>query len=570
MRTTPPERIEDFTHRGWWGEETLATVFDGAVEACPDRLALVDQFNRSEFAGTDAQRLTFAEAAQRVENMAAQLHANGIGQDDIVVVQLPNIVELALLYVAAAKLGVILSPAPVQYGLHELGKISEELNPRAFITLNEFKGGGLAAGRADAFQDGCSVFALGREAPVPGGAIPLDSESVTAEAREAFGRYRDSIAVSANDVFTICWTSGTTGQPKGVPRSHNMWLTSAYATFDCVRFRDGDVFLNPFPLVNMASIGGFLYNWLLSRSTLVLHHPLDLQVFMKQIETEKVTYTIAPPAILTMLLKNPELMSAFDLSSVRVIGSGGAPLSPWMVREYQQAHGIVVVNIFGSNEGMALISGSEDVPDPEDRAEFFPRYGVADFEWNNRVADRMKTRLQDVDTAEVITRPGRPGELLIWGASVFDGYYNAPETNRSVFTDDGFFHTGDLFEIACDGEKSRFYRFVGRCKDIIVRGGVKISPDEIDNLLAGHPKLVEAAVVGYADEVMEERVCAAVVPKPGESVDLDDITGFLRSRNVAVFKLPERLLVLDQLPRNPLGKVLRNALKEMVEGPSQP
>jgi acyl-CoA synthetase (AMP-forming)/AMP-acid ligase II len=510
MRTTPPERIEDFTHRGWWGEETLATVFDGAVEACPDRLALVDQFNRSEFAGTDAQRLTFAEAAQRVENMAAQLHANGIGQDDIVVVQLPNIVELALLYVAAAKLGVILSPAPVQYGLHELGKISEELNPRAFITLNEFKGGGLAAGRADAFQDGCSVFALGREAPVPGGAIPLDSESVTAEAREAFGRYRDSIAVSANDVFTICWTSGTTGQPKGVPRSHNMWLTSAYATFDCVRFRDGDVFLNPFPLVNMASIGGFLYNWLLSRSTLVLHHPLD-----------------------------------------RVIGSGGAPLSPWMVREYQQAHGIVVVNIFGSNEGMALISGSEDVPDPEDRAEFFPRYGVADFEWNNRVADRMKTRLQDVDTAEVITRPGRPGELLIWGASVFDGYYNAPETNRSVFTDDGFFHTGDLFEIAGDGEKSRFYRFVGRCKDIIVRGGVKISPDEIDNLLAGHPKLVEAAVVGYADEVMEERVCAAVVPKPGESVDLDDITGFLRSRNVAVFKLPERLLVLDQLPRNP-------------------
>jgi non-ribosomal peptide synthetase component E (peptide arylation enzyme) len=241
-----------------------------------------------------------------------------------------------------------------------------------------------------------------------------------------------------------------------------------------------------------------------------------------------------------------------------------------MVREYQQAHGIVVVNIFGSNEGMALISGSEDVPDPEDRAEFFPRYGVADFEWNNRVADRMKTRLQDVDTAEVITRPGRPGELLIWGASVFDGYYNAPETNRSVFTDDGFFHTGDLFEIAGDGEKSRFYRFVGRCKDIIVRGGVKISPDEIDNLLAGHPKLVEAAVVGYADEVMEERVCAAVVPKPGESVDLDDITGFLRSRNVAVFKLPERLLVLDQLPRNPLGKVLRNALKEMVEGPSQP
>jgi len=344
-----------------------------------------------------------------------------------------------------------------------------------------------------------------------------------------------------------------------------MWLTSAYTSYDVVRFREGDVFLNPFPLVNMASIGGFLYNWLLSHSTLVLHHPLDLAVFLKQIEKEKVTYTITAPAILTMLLKDPSLMSMADLSSVRVIGSGGAPLSPWMVREWQEKHDIVVINIFGSNEGMVLISGFEDIPDPAMRAEYFPRFGVAGLEWNNRVAGRIRTRLVDIESGEEVTEPGQAGELLIWGASVFDGYYNAPETNKEVFSEDGFFHTGDLFEIAGSGEENRFYRFVGRCKDIIVRGGVKISPDELDNLLAGHPKIAEVAVVGYADEVMEERVCAVAVPKEGELLELKEIVEFLKEKQVAVFKWPERLLMVDQLPRNPVGKVLRAKLKEKVE-----
>jgi acyl-CoA synthetase (AMP-forming)/AMP-acid ligase II len=123
-----------------------------------------------------------------------------------------------------------------------------------------------------------------------------------------------------------------------------------------------------------------------------------------------------------------------------------------------------------------------------------------------------------------------------------------------------------MFEIAGAGEEQRFYRFVGRCKDIIVRGGVKISPDELDNLLAGHPKIAEVAVVGYADEVMEERICAVAVPRKGEVLTLGDVIEFLKAKKVAVFKLPERLMIVDRLPRNPIGKVLRHNLKEMVEG----
>ncbi len=564
MRTTPAERIADFTEKKWWGEATLTSIFDRAVADRPHNLALVDPINRYDITDGDTQRLTFSEIAERVEKLAATLLAHGIEKDDMVVVQLPNIVELPMLYIALARLGAIVSPVPVQYGVHELTKIQQELQPKAYISVTHLKGEEFVAVNREAFPQGCKVFVFGEDAPA--GTINLDKEILGQAQLEALARYLESVSVSANDVFTICWTSGTTGEPKGVPRTHNMWMTSAYTTFDVVHFNQDDVSLNPFPLVNMASIGGFLYNWLLSQSRLVLHHPLDLQVFLQQIEEEKVTYTIAPPALLTMLLKEPAVMAATDISSIRVIGSGGAPLSSWMVKEYQENHDIIVINIFGSNEGMVLISGHEDFPDPELRAEYFPRFGVAGLTWHNRVAAQVKTRLVDIHTGEEINEPGMPGELLLWGASVFDGYYNSPEANKSVFSEDGFFHTGDMFQIPHKKEHQRFYHFVGRCKDIIVRGGVKISPDELDNLLAGHPKVAEIAVVGYADAVMEERVCAVAVPKPGESISLEDLTDYLKVKKVAIFKLPEKLLIVDQLPRNPLGKILRINLKKMVEG----
>ena len=136
---------------------------------------------------------------------------------------------------------------------------------------------------------------------------------------------------------------------------------------------------------------------------------------------------------------------------------------------------------------------------------------------------------------------------------------------RKVFTADGFFRTGDVFEIAGDGDAARFYKFVGRCKDIIIRGGINISPDEIDNLLAGHPAVAAAATVGYPDEIMGEKVGAVVVPKPDHTVTLDDITGFLREKGLAVFKLPEALRVVEAIPHNPVGKVLRHELKQLFE-----
>ncbi len=563
MRTTPDDRIEDFTGRGWWGERTLTSLFEAAVKSSPDHLALVDPFNRTDFTDGIVQRLTFRELDALVDNVSATLYDNGLRQDDFVVVQLPNIAELPVIYLALAKLGVIVSPVPVQYGRFELSKTAEMLEPRAFISTSNFKGQNLAVEHRVAFARDCKIFSFGDA--LPDGAIALslaiDQQAVSTE----WARYAEEIEISANDVFTICWTSGTTGQPKGVPRSHNLWIASATAAHDVAEMRDHEALLNPFPMVNMAAISGFLYPWLMRASTLVLHHPLDLQVFLKQIQDEKIRYTIAPPALLNMLLKNRKMLDAIDLSSLRCIGSGSAPLSDWMVAEFQRDYGIGILNIFGSNEGMCLASSVQDLPDPSDRAQYFPRFGVEGFEWSNRAGNRIRTRLVDLQTGEIINAAGQKGELELWGSTVFDGYLNSPEANAEVFTADGYFRTGDVFEIAGEGDKSKFYKFVGRCKDIIVRGGVNISPDEIDTLLAGHPKVAEVAVVGYDDEVMGEKVGAVVVSKPGETVTLQELTDFLREKGMAVFKFPEQLRCVDEIPRNAVGKILRRKLKPLFD-----
>ncbi len=559
MKTTSQTLIDLYTSKGWWGTDTATSLLASAVASEPSRLALLDAPNRGELVAGEPARLTYQELAKRVENVAATLFTNGIRADDIVVVQLPNIVELPIVFLALARLGAVVSPVPVQYGRHELSEIQQSLNAKAFVSTAQFKEQAFLAEHSGAF-DGCRLFAIASENA--GSAISLDNTQCDSAEMTAFADYCDDFVPDANDIFTICWTSGTTGTPKGVPRSFNHWMAISVGSGDLAEVQDGDVLLNPFPLVNMGGIGGFFFNWLKCKCTLALHHPLELPVFLQQISEEKTNYTIAPPALLNMLLQNRQLLDGLDLSALRSIGSGSAPLSPWMVEGYENDYGISIMNNFGSNEGMCLVSGPKEVPDPALRGELFPRFGadVEGNEWSNRIAKMFRTRIVDTETGEEILEPGVQGEMLIGGPTVFDGYWNSEQVNTEVFSDDGYFHTGDLFEIAGAGELSRFYRFVGRHKDIISRGGMKISPAELDNLLAGHEKIADVAVVGVADKILGERVAVAVVPKPDVAITLDEIIDFLKAEDIAVFKLPEMMQIVETLPRNPLGKVLRHEL----------
>ena len=559
MILTKINRIQTFTEKGWWGDETLYSLFQDAVTSCKKQEALVDPENRQDITGDVPKRLSFDDIDKTVERYATIFFEQGLRKDDIAIIQLPNVVELPMVYLALSKLGIICSPIPMQYGAYEITSIIAETEPKAFISIKTFNGNSHAEQFSSVFNNGEVKFALGEIENF----INLHDYNPADKYYESQQSHVSDNPITANDIFTICWTSGTTGTPKGVPRSHNLWLPMAKAAAFVSETEKGDTLLNPFPMINMASIGGFLFNWLLCKGKLVQHHPFDLNVFLNQISSEDVKYTIAPPAIMNMLLNNPAILDHQDLSSLRCIGCGGAPLSEWMVETFQNKYNLTVQNIFGSNEGATLLSARNEIEDPLLRAKYFPRFGVEGFDWSNPVSKLVRTKLVSVETNAEIIEPDQPGELLISGATVFDGYWNAPEANAEVFDEEGFFKTGDLFEISPEDTQMRFYKFCGRCKDLIIRGGMNISPEELDNLLSAHPKMLEVAVTGYDDDILGEKVGVVAVVAEGETISLDEIIEFLRDQQIAKYKMPEDLRLIDALPKNPVGKVLRRELKDL-------
>lgn len=566
MILSPESQIREYTEKGWWGTETYVDLFLKNVARTPDAVAVADPPNRADLTSSAPLRLTYAETKQAMDQLAGGLLEAGIRRDDIVMVQLGNTVELVIVYLAAARIGAIVSPLPIQYRTHELKQVIAITGPKAFITTTNFGGFNFVEMIQGLLPESPSIktiAALGDN--LPAGVLSLTSLLNTARAEKPLNDYLAKTAFSANDITTICWTSGTEAEPKGVPRSHNLWIAIAYASVDGCELEQGCNLLNPFPLINMAAIGGMLVPWILTGGKLVLHHPLTLPIFLGQIQMEKITYTVVPPVLLNMLLANPAILSQVDISSIKNIGSGSAPLSPWMVSQWQEKHNIRVINIFGSNEGASFTSGPKEMPDPVERAQYFPRFGVPEYKWPSRVAAYMSTKLVDPATKEVITKPGAPGEMAIRGACIFPGYYQRPELTQKAFDADGYFYTGDLFEIAGEGGNLNRYRFVGRVKDLINRGGVKISSEEIEGLITGHPKVAEVAVVGYPDATMGEKTCAVIVPKKDQTVTLEEVVEFLKQKDIASYKLPERLMVVAALPRNPVGKILKRSLREQLQ-----
>jgi len=545
MQTSSQERIRTLTESGLWGSDTLHSLLVENVASHPDREAVIDPPNKHELTGLAERRMTFAEMDAASSALAVALAAVGIQRGDYVLVQLPNISELVLSYYALSKLGAIISPIAVQYGSHEIAGFAKALNPKAMLTLTECRGVPLLKQAQDALP-GVRVWDIASD--LNAGATSHGESWTQPES-------------DANDIVTLCWTSGTTGTPKGVPRSHNMWITQGRLTMNAGGYQPGERMLAPFPFINMAALGGFLFPSALLGCTLVLHHPLDPAIYLQQLQQEQINFSIAPPALLNRLAQQPELWAKFDFSALRAFGSGSVPLSPAMIEVIEGQYGKPVINFYGSNEGIGLFATPENAPSAEHRARMFPRLGAQDMPFEGDAGKTLMTRVVDPENGKEITQPGLAGELCIAGPGVFDGYLDGAADD--VFTDDGMFRTGDLVEIC--GEPPIYYRIVGRSKDIINRGGTKISPSEIDTLLEGFPGLAEVAVCAYPDPVLEERICACVVPVEGqESPTLDALCAWLSERGIAKFKLPERIEIFDALPRNPLGKIVRGQLQQAV------
>ncbi|MFO0235268.1 MAG: class I adenylate-forming enzyme family protein, partial [Burkholderiales bacterium] len=505
MILVPPERIRHYVERGWWGERTLADLFLETAARRGEAPAVADAPNRAAVDGEAPRRWSWSRLLHEVGRWTAALRTLGLERDDVLVVQLPNTVTLHAIYLACAASGIVVSPVPVQYRAHELLHVLARTGARRVVTtrtVGRFAQARMWAELAAAHPGTPPVSALGdpSSAGWPDGVHALQPllDATPALDADALRKHARTIGLTAHDVLTVCWTSGTEAQPKGVPRNHNEWLIVGRSVIDAGELRDGARLLIPFPFVNMAGLSTSLAAWLMVGGTLHHHHPFDVDVFVAQLRGDAMDYTVVAPAVLAMLLKQPERLEGIDLSRLKRVGTGGGPVADWLVEQCAQRLGVELVNYFGSNEGAALSSAPRDVPDRRQRARCFPRIGVPGFEWSLSNARKVRTRLVDPDTETDIVEPGRVGELRFSGPTIFSGYWRAPELTARAFDAQGFYRTGDLFEIA--GDRDQFYRFAGRHKDIVVLGGMNVSSEEVEDLLLSHPKVREAAVIGWPDD----------------------------------------------------------------------
>ena len=545
------ERIREWTGKGIWGKKTLVDYFKEQVAKTPDEPGIVDPLNKEALVGLKPERLTFKEFDRAVDATGEALMARGIKKDDIVLVQLPNCWELAMLYLAITRAGALISPMPMQWRQSEIEFIAGMTEARAFITLEEFAG----------FKHKELVEKLRPKFPSIKHVITLNEVREMAKGKVT-GKL-DKVNIDANDAFTLCWSSGTEAQPKGCPLSHNNWRCLGIFEYETAPIKPGYSLITAGPLVNMASIGTVYVPWLMNGGKLVLHHPFDGATFVMQIMTEKIQYTLLVPAIVNALLKHP-MVDKFDFSSLEAITIGAAPPSLWSVTELKKRWGIEFANIWGQNEGTGNVAGPRHIPDVEQRIDHFPQYGKPGSKWasiSSDIGKNIHLKLVDPFTKKEITELGGVGELWYKGPNVIPGYFKRPDLTAKAFDSQGYFNTGDLFQIKdndCIG-------FFDRTKDIIIRGGFNISAQEVENMLLGHPKVLDVAAVAMPDEILGEKVCVYIVPKPEQSVDLKDIKAFMEEKGIAVYKIPERVEIVTTIPRNPVGKIIKNTLREDIK-----
>jgi acyl-CoA synthetase (AMP-forming)/AMP-acid ligase II len=534
-----PELIEEYTSKGYWGNKTLLERFATNCAAHPDQEAVVDPPNRDDLVGTPAQRLTWAEFGLAVDATAAELASRGFGKDDILVAQLPNVWELAMLYMAAAKAGGVLSALPLQWRRKDVGYVKELTGARFYASAETFHG--------------FDYRALGEEL---GFEQRISLQELTGIARGEPGQVPE-VPVDANDIFTLCWTSGTEANPKGCPMSHNNWEFMTGQVFNTCGLQKGDRILCVAPLVNMTAVGVNYLPWLLAAGTLVLHHPITPEILLRQLTEERIEYTILVPAMLNMIVKLPNV-DQLDLSSVRTITTGSAPPSAWSLQEFKRRWDIDIVNIWGQNEGTCLVAGPADVPDLEMRVDHLPWWGKEGVQWPSG-AHAIEVKILG-DENEEITEPGGIGELCYRSPGVFAGYFRRPDITERSFTADGFFRTGDLFIVQDD----KHLGFYDRKKDMVIRGGFNISSVEVENAVLGFDKVQDVAVIPQPDDIMGERVCICVVPADEDAPPtLEEINDYLKAQGMSVYKLPEKMKLIEAIPRNPVGKILKKELRAL-------
>jgi 2,3-dihydroxybenzoate-AMP ligase len=531
----PEEAARRYREAGLWEGLTVAEMVARSARREPGKVAVV----------YGDRRITYEELVTESRQLALGLLELGLKSLDRAVMQLPNVPEFVTTYLALNWIGAIPVTALRAHRHAEVRHFIRASGASAYFiadTVGNYDYRPMAADMVAEFPFLRHVVVAGQAAP---GQTMLASHVARTASREALDAGLQVARPSAEDVSTMLLSGGTTSMSKLIPRTHNDYVLNARLCAQAGGFDNGTVFMAVLPLghnYNLASPGmlGTFY----AGGTLVIANSTDTADLFETVERERVTVIAAVVPLIANWL-NSEVPKKFDLSSLRVVQNGGARLAPELRARVRQELGCIPQEVYGTAEGLINMVRLDD---PDDLLLESSGAPVSEFD---------EIMVLDDDGTEV--PDGEPGELVVRGPYTINGYYNAPEKNAEAFTPDGFYRMGDIVR-----KRGRYVYTEGRRKDMINRGGEKISCDEIENLIFGLPQVKEVSLVAMPDPVFGEKACACVVLKPGTGLSFEELIAHLRAQHIASFKLPERLEVMPAFPVSPVGKILKRELRDII------
>ena len=531
----PPEFARRYREKGYWRDRSLAQEFAQVFERYAGRTAFIDRDTR----------FTYAEVNDVSDRLALNLLDAGLAPLDRVVVQLPNVIEFVYLYFALQKIGCIPIAALASHRFLEVSQFAKLSGASACVTPDRYGDFDFTemVGRVRREVDSVKLgIVLGE---TPAGFLSL-AELISRPPRKSV-EYLRKLKIDPTDPAIFQLSGGTTGVPKLIPRTHNDYAYNSRLAAGVCGVTSESVLLLALPIAhNLPLACPGVQGTMFSGGKVVLSAGTRPEDLFRLIQQHRVTHLKVVPTLLIRLINDPSI-GKYDLSSLRVIQSGGQRMQPEArLRTRELVPGAFVQENFGMSEGMLFFVHLED--SEEVRLETCGR----------PISPDDEVRLVDDEGREVA--PGETGELTCRGPYTLRGYFGVPEYNARQFTPDGFYRSGDLMRLHPSGN----YVVEGRKKDLINRGGEKISAEEIENLILSHPSVQNIACVPIPDPHMGERMCACVILKGGCVLTLKELVAFLMGKEIAKFKLPERLEVLADFPVSTFGKVSKKALVEWV------
>lgn len=491
----------------------FSRLFDGLDD--PKRLAIETQ---------DGARISYGDLIARAGQMANVLVARGVKPGDRVAVQVEKSVANIVLYLAAVRAGAVYLPLNTAYTLNELDYFIGDAEP-SLVVCDPSKAEGLAPIAA---KVKARVETLG----------PDGKGSLTDAAEKASSEFA-TVTRAGDDLAAILYTSGTTGRSKGAMLTHDNLASNSLSLVGYWRFTDRDVLIHALPIYHTHGLFVATNVTLFARASMIFLPKLDPDLIIKLMA--RATVLMGVPTFYTRLLQNPAL-SRETTKHMRLFISGSAPLLAETHREWSARTGHAVLERYGMTETNMNTSNPYDgerVPG----AVGFPLPGVA-------------VRVTDPDTGKELPRE-EIGMIEVKGPNVFKGYWRMPEKTKAEFRDDGFFITGDLGKIDAKG----YVHILGRGKDLVISGGFNVYPKEIESEIDAMPGVIESAVIGVPHADFGEGVTAVLVCNKGADVTEASVLKALDGR-LAKFKMPKRVFVVDELPRNTMGKVQKNVLRD--------